>query len=493
MYSSETVTRRGRFAHRLPAGALGEQRLARLVARGDQPAFEAVFERYHGELYSYCRAILGDPEEAEDALQSTMTIALHHLPGLERRTSLRGWLYRVAHNEAISILRRRTATVDSDGLPDVAGPSAYAQLEQRDRLRRLVADLRRLPDRQRGALVMRELSDMSYPEIAAAIDTSEAAARQVVYEARESLRALEVGRDMDCASARRAISERDGRRLRGRRLRAHLSVCAPCGDFQAAIGARRRDLTALYPPLVPLAASSLLASLLGGWGSGGTSGSAAGTAGATTGAGAAGGSVAASGAGSAALGGVGLKAASIVSVVALGAGAAGISSGGIKLPVVDHAHQAASRPAPTSRAESPTPSTHTRAPAAPAAQDEPSHGQGSSSRASSHPTGGPPATVPAQTATHGKSAARVPNGPPAATPGSSQSNPSAHAEANGSAGAARSTSAPGLDRAATAHATPDGKSGATPAASAPSAPSAWSNHAKTPAPAATRTRGPARR
>src|SRR4051794_682928 len=73
MYSSETVTQRGRFALRLPAGALGEQRLARMAARGEHRAFEAVFDRYHRELYGYCRAILGDPEEAQDALQNTMT------------------------------------------------------------------------------------------------------------------------------------------------------------------------------------------------------------------------------------------------------------------------------------------------------------------------------------------------------------------------------------------------------------------------------------
>jgi RNA polymerase sigma factor (sigma-70 family) len=317
MYSSGTLT--GRFASRLPARVLGEQRLARMAARGEQRAFEALFERYHRELYRYCRAVVGEPDEAHDALQNTMAAALRHLPQLERRSSLRGWLYRVAHNESVSILRRRPQPLDPDGMTEATVPGADASFEERERLRQLVADLAALPHRQRGALVMRELSGLSYSQIAAAIETSEAGARQLVYEARESLRALELGRNLECEAARRVISERDGRMLRGRRVRAHLGACDSCQDFASAIRRRRTDLAAIFPPVVPAAASGLLASLLGKAGHGGaTAGGASGTAGggATIGAG-----------GGAVLGGAGLKAASIASVVAIGTGAAGISEG----------------------------------------------------------------------------------------------------------------------------------------------------------------------
>src|SRR5690348_9614438 len=107
MASIGTATGHGRPTFRLPLRLLGDDRLARMAARGERRAFEAMFARYHRELYRYCRAILGEHEEANDALQSTMAIALHHLPRAERRASLRGWLYRVAHNESVSILRRR--------------------------------------------------------------------------------------------------------------------------------------------------------------------------------------------------------------------------------------------------------------------------------------------------------------------------------------------------------------------------------------------------
>src|SRR4029077_13264114 len=102
-----------------------------------------------------------------------------------------------------------------------------------------------LPDRQRGALVMRELSDMDYGEIATALGTSGGAARQSVYEARVALQEMSEGRDMECDSVRQTLSEGDGRLLRGRGVRAHLRGCEGCRDFQAAISQRRADLRAL--------------------------------------------------------------------------------------------------------------------------------------------------------------------------------------------------------------------------------------------------------
>ena len=115
----------------------------------------AIFRRYHQELYRYCRAILSNPDDAQDALQSTMAAALRALPGEQREISLRAWLYRVAHNEAISILRRRQQTLDPNQIEQLRTPAAEAEADSRERMRRLVIDLRTLPERQRSALVMR--------------------------------------------------------------------------------------------------------------------------------------------------------------------------------------------------------------------------------------------------------------------------------------------------------------------------------------------------
>src|SRR5690242_11441760 len=170
---------------------LGDEQLARLATDRDPRAFEAIFARYHQELYRYCRAIVGNADDAEDALQGTMAAALRALPGETREIALRPWLYRVAHNEAISIIRRRQPVVDRDEVWEGAAAGVEAEAESRQRLRELVADLGALPDRQRSALVMRELSGLSYEEIAAALGATGHAARQTVYEARVALGELE--------------------------------------------------------------------------------------------------------------------------------------------------------------------------------------------------------------------------------------------------------------------------------------------------------------
>src|SRR5215211_9400922 len=97
----------------------GDSRLARLAARGDQRAFAAIFERYHQPLYRYCRSILANDEDAQDALQNTMAKVLQALPGEERELALKPWLYRIAHNEAISMLRRRAGDASIDEVGDV--------------------------------------------------------------------------------------------------------------------------------------------------------------------------------------------------------------------------------------------------------------------------------------------------------------------------------------------------------------------------------------
>ena len=226
---------------------MSDERVAERARVGDQRAFEVIFERYHQELYRYCMAILSNPDDARDALQSTMAAALRSLPGDERQIDLRPWLYRIAHNEAISIVRRRSPLIEPDEIEETLALGTEGEAETRERLRQLVADLRSLPERQRGALVMRELSGLSYGEISEAMGASEGTARQAVYEARSALREIARGREMDCDEVCRAVSDHDGRVLRGRRIRAHLRSCTGCRDFRDAIGQRRSDLHTICP------------------------------------------------------------------------------------------------------------------------------------------------------------------------------------------------------------------------------------------------------
>src|SRR5215211_3690699 len=249
----------------------GDDGLARRAKTGDTAAFAEIFRRYNRELSRYCKAILGSREQAEDALQNTIISAMNALPGETREIALKPWLYRVAYNESISLLRQRRPVAELDPEQAEPGSDPRVQAEQREGLRALLADLEELPERQRGALVMRELSDLSFAEIAATFEFSEGAARQAIYEARGALLEMAEGREMHCAQVRSQISEKDKRILRGRRLRSHLRECESCRDFEAAIGQRRAQF-AQIAPLAPAAAAGILQSVLGSSAAGGGGG-----------------------------------------------------------------------------------------------------------------------------------------------------------------------------------------------------------------------------
>ncbi len=283
---------------------LSDERLARRAAAGDRRAFAAIFGRHHQGIYRYCLAILGDAQEAQDALQNTMVKAMRALPDESRQIRLKPWLYRIAHNESIDLVRgrRRAQPLQLELEAVVTEPPEKA--EWRDRLRGLLGDLERLPERPRGALVMRELGGLSFEEIGEALGATPAAARQAVYEARLGLRRMQAGREMACDAVTRALSDADGG-VRGRAdVRAHLHECEDCRAFAARIRARRSDLGAVAP-LPAAATAAILRRVAGAHG------------------GAGGGVAAALGGGGKVLGGsVALKSAATLAVVAaVGAGA----------------------------------------------------------------------------------------------------------------------------------------------------------------------------
>jgi RNA polymerase sigma factor (sigma-70 family) len=261
------------------AGRLSsDEQLAQLVARGSARAFAVLYQRHHQALYRYCRSIVREENDAQDALQSAMTRALAALRVEERDLAVRPWLFRIVHNEAVSILRRRHPTVALAEELEPADLGVERAQEGRERLAMLVADLQALPERQRSALIMRELSGLSIAEIAGVLSTSPGATKQVLFEARGALADFAEGRAMECEQVRQAISDGDRRVLRGRKLRGHMRDCRGCRDFQVAISSRSADLRALAPPLPGVAAAAMLGRLLAhGVGGGHTGGMVAGS------------------------------------------------------------------------------------------------------------------------------------------------------------------------------------------------------------------------
>ena len=257
---------------------LTDEKLAAMASAGSDEAFATLYRRYHQPIYRYCLSFLRQEADARDALQSSMLAALSSLRARPIEGAFKPWLFRIAHNQSISIIRRRARETPTDA----PAPAAVSDdPETREQIRTLVSDLSALPDRQRGAIVMRELSGLSYMEIGAALGTSQAAGKQLVYEARLALQDLREGHEMSCELVRERISARDRRLLRGRKIRSHLRGCQPCQDFERAIRARRNAFALLAPPLAPLVAATVFQEVLGTGAATGGTGGAGGAVGAT--------------------------------------------------------------------------------------------------------------------------------------------------------------------------------------------------------------------
>jgi len=249
---------------------LTDERLAKLAAGGNRSAFEAIYARYHDTLFRYCRSLVRDDEDARDALQNTMLNAMAAMHRRDRSAPLRPWLFRIAHNESISLLRRRrpSDSLDDDSEPHRELADGRADVHEsavtREQLDQLLEDLGELTERQRGALLMRELGGLGYGEIASALETSEPAVRQSVFAARSALHESAEGRDLSCTSVQMSLSAGDRRSIRGRRVSAHLRACSACRDFSAGIRVRRAHYGLLGP--APALAASMLQSILGAGG-----------------------------------------------------------------------------------------------------------------------------------------------------------------------------------------------------------------------------------
>ncbi len=218
-------------------------------ATGSEPAFAAIYDRYMPALTSYCRRLLGSSHDGEDAAQNAMVKAMRALATSPPPERLRPWLYRIAEREAISLARRRVRTDDLDSAPAATGSSEETALA-RQRLEQLVSDLRALPERQREALVMRELGGHSHKEIARELGCTEAAAQQAVFDARTSLHQFGEGRALDCTTVQATLTDRNHGRLRTRRVRAHLRACDGCRGFEVALAGGHRTLGGLLPLLL---------------------------------------------------------------------------------------------------------------------------------------------------------------------------------------------------------------------------------------------------
>lgn len=176
---------------RLAGGALlraqSDSRLVDLTRAGNDRAFEAIVARYKGDLLRYCSRILPDGR-GEDAVQQSFVNAYRALHADTTPLSLRSWLFSIAHNVSLNILRQPGADHEPlEAHPGTEEP-AHATFERRQRFREVLAAVAALPPGQRDAIVLRELEGRGHEEIARELGVTGGAARQLISRARNGVR-----------------------------------------------------------------------------------------------------------------------------------------------------------------------------------------------------------------------------------------------------------------------------------------------------------------
>ena len=158
------------------------------VQRGDPAAFQRIVEATSDLLVRLCARILGNVEDAEDAVQDAYLKAYRALlqGQFDQRSSLRTWLYRIATNTALDLVRSRKARPPLEGMAE--GVGGQEQAEQRLALGELHGWLEGLPEEQRVVLLLSAVEGLPSAEIGEILGCSEGAVEQRLVRARAALR-----------------------------------------------------------------------------------------------------------------------------------------------------------------------------------------------------------------------------------------------------------------------------------------------------------------
>jgi RNA polymerase sigma-70 factor (ECF subfamily) len=237
---------------------------------GDQQAFAQLTDGYRGELKLHCYRILGSTQDAEDALQETFISAWQALPNFEERASLRTWLYRIATNRCLNMLRaasRRPEVASSlnttlgeptrvgevvwlepypdillDGLPDDS-PGPDARYETRESVSlAFITVLQLLPPRQRVALVLRDVLGYRASEAAEMIEATEASVESALKRARLTLHdRLAEPKDREAPPAPNSAVERQ--------IVARVTAAFEAGNVDELLVLLTEDVLVTMPPI----------------------------------------------------------------------------------------------------------------------------------------------------------------------------------------------------------------------------------------------------
>lgn len=176
-------------------GGLAEATVVGRAQDGDLSSFEMLVRRYQGPVFRLAYRMLSDRGEAEDVVQDTMVSVWRKLPSLAEPAAFHRWIYQIATRRCLGVLRtrsrRKTDAADPEVLDtepatqatgDPQGAAQYAA-----QLRGLDQALQQLPDEQRACWILRELHELTYPEIAYAMNLPLSTVRGRIARARQNL------------------------------------------------------------------------------------------------------------------------------------------------------------------------------------------------------------------------------------------------------------------------------------------------------------------
>lgn len=174
-----------------PLKALTDEALVDRVRCGCDEAFAEIYRRYRAPLRSFAgRIVSATSHDADDIVQDAFIRAHRGLRVTSRPMTLRPWLYMIVRNQAIDALRadRNLDQLDDESKPlGAVDRDPARRIDERDEMRQLVAEIGRLPERQRMALVMREFDGRSHEETARLLHTTVPATKSLLIRARSNL------------------------------------------------------------------------------------------------------------------------------------------------------------------------------------------------------------------------------------------------------------------------------------------------------------------
>ncbi|WP_217560896.1 RNA polymerase sigma factor SigW [Paenibacillus sp. GbtcB18] len=179
---------------------LVETRLAKLARNGDRGAFEELVNLYKDKIFHLAYRMLGNKQEAEDAVQDTFLRVYNNLDRYDENQKFSTWIFRIGTNLCIDRLRKRKPTYSLDAeMPDSEGNDFYAMLASKDELPEdqivlsetqqvIRRAIQTLPEKYKSVVILRYLHDMSLQEIGDVLGMPVTTVKTRVHRGREYLR-----------------------------------------------------------------------------------------------------------------------------------------------------------------------------------------------------------------------------------------------------------------------------------------------------------------